>query len=333
MTRMFDLPHDPKTYTMPLGDHLEDLRKRLILALVVPIPLALVLFMFSDGMVEILLEPLLEVQQRNGYPQQVQVLSPPEFLLMKIKLSVIFAIVVSIPWIIMQVWLFIAPGLYPSERRYIHILFPGSVILTVAGLLIMYVIMLPIMLHVLMSLTSGVDMSPDLIPMIQPDAMASGAATIPIMETPPEAAHLGQAWFDPKTATLRMAVGTSTPGSLQILSVPLQGDAVVSQVFQLTSFINFVLLLLLGITVAFQMPLVILLLGWIGVATPEWLCKQRKYALLGCAILAALTTPADVISMFMMLIPLYLLYELGILLLRLLPASRVGGRDLDTEAS
>ncbi|MAT80214.1 MAG: hypothetical protein CMJ29_12880 [Phycisphaerae bacterium] len=330
---MFDLPHDPKTYTMPLGDHLEDLRKRLILALIVPIPLALVLFMFSDGLVEVLLEPLLNVQARNGYPQQVQVLSPPEFLLMKIKLSLIFAIVVSVPWIIMQIWLFIAPGLYPNERRYIHILFPGSVILTIAGLTIMYLIMLPIMLHVLMSLTSGVGVTPELIPMIQPDAMVQGTATIPVMETAPEAVQLGQAWIDPTTSTLRMAVGSGVADQLQILSVPLQGDAVVSQVFQLTSFINFVLLLLLGITIAFQMPLVILLLGWIGIATPEWLEKQRKYALLACAVLAALTTPADVISMFIMLIPLYLLYELGILLLKLLPASRVGGRDLDPEST
>ena len=330
---MFDLPHDPKTYTMPLGDHLEDLRKRIILSLIVPIPLALVLFMFSDGLVEMLLEPLLNVQKKGGYPQQVQVLSPPEFLLMKIKLSVIFAIVLSVPWIIMQIWLFIAPGLYPSERRYIHILFPGSIILTVAGLAIMYLVMLPIMLHVLMSITSGVGMKPELIPMVSTDTGASAAVTIPVLETSPSAVHLGQAWIDPTTATLRMAVGTDSPDTLRILSVPLQGDALVSQVFQLTSFINFVLLLLLGITIAFQMPLVILLLGWVGVVTPQWLSRQRKYALLACAILAALTTPADVVSMFLMLIPLYLLFELGILLLRLLPASRFGGSELTVDES
>ena len=110
---MFDLPHDPKSYTMPLGDHLEDLRKRLIYAPLVPLPLAMVLFMFSDGLVELLLEPLQTVQRQGGFPQQVQVLSPPEFLLMQIKLSIIFAIVLSVPWIIMQTWLFIAPGLYP----------------------------------------------------------------------------------------------------------------------------------------------------------------------------------------------------------------------------
>ncbi|MEE2907993.1 MAG: twin-arginine translocase subunit TatC [Planctomycetota bacterium] len=330
---MFDLPHDPKTYTMPLGDHLEDLRRRLILSLVVPIPLALVLFMFSDGLVELLLEPLLVVQERGGYPQQVQVLSPPEFLLMKIKLSVIFAIVISVPWIIMQIWLFIAPGLYPSERRYIHILFPGSIILTFAGLTIMYFVMLPIMLHVLMSLTSGVGMTPELIPLMQADSAQTAAATIPVLDASPEAVQLGQAWIDPKTATLKMAVGTNVSDTLRILSVPLQGDAVVSQVFRLTSFINFVLLLLMGITIAFQMPLVILLLGWIGIVTPEWLSSKRKYALLLCAILAALTTPADIISMFLMLIPLYFLFELGILLLRLLPASRVGGTDLNMEDS
>ena len=101
----------------------------------------------------------------------------------------------------------------------------------------------------------------------------------------------------------------------------------VAQIFRLNSYINFVLLLLLGITVAFQMPLVILLLGWLGVVSPDGLARQRKYALLACALVAAITTPADIVSMLMMLIPLYLLYELGIFLLRVLPASRVGRED------
>ncbi|MCH2134482.1 MAG: twin-arginine translocase subunit TatC [Phycisphaerales bacterium] len=322
---MFDLPHDPKSFTMPLGDHLDELRKRLILALLIPIPLALVLFTFSDGLVELLLEPLQDVQRNGGYPQQVQVLSPPEFLIMKIKLSIIFAIVISVPWIILQVWLFTAPGLYPWERRFIHILFPGSIILTVAGILIMYVVMLPIMLFVLMSITSGINAPEELIPMVPPGEVDSTVATIPILESPPEAVQLGQAWIDPGTATLRMAVSSEDPASHRILNIPLQGASVVAQVFRLTSYINFVLLLLLGITIAFQMPLVILLLGWIGIVTHEWLSRNRKYALLVCALLAAITTPADVVSMFLMLIPLYLLYELGILLLRVLPASRVAG--------
>ena len=324
---MFDLPHDPTSFTMPLGDHLDELRKRIIYALIIPIPLAILLFIFSDGLVEFLLEPLQTVQRAGGYPQQVQVLSPPEFLLMKIKLSVIFALVITVPWIILQIWMFVAPGLYPSERRFIHVLFPGSIVLTLAGLLIMYAVMLPIMLYVLMSLTTGVNMPPELIPMIPPAEASAGSATLPILDTPPDVVHLGQAWIDLGTGTLRLAVASADPTSHQILSVPLQGQSVVAQIFRLNSYINFVLLLLLGITVAFQMPLVILLLGWLGVVSPDGLARQRKYALLACALVAAITTPADIVSMLMMLIPLYLLYELGIFLLRVLPASRVGRED------
>ena len=80
---------------------------------------------------------------------------------------------------------------------------------------------------------------------------------------------------------------------------------------------------MLGIAIAFQMPLVILLLGWLGLATPEWLKSKRKYALLICGVIAAVTTPADVISMIAMLIPLYALYELGIILVQFIPASAI----------
>jgi sec-independent protein translocase protein TatC len=252
---------------------------------------------------------------------------------MKIKLSVIFAIVLSVPWILMQLWLFVAPGLYPNERRFIHILLPGSALLTAAGLSIMYLVMLPIMLYVLMSITAGIGMAPQLIPQVAADLIDQAVITLPLLPTPPEAAQLGQAWVNETTSMLQIAVASDTPDALRILSLPLQGDSVVAQIFRLTSYINFVLLLLMGITVAFQMPLVILLLGWIGIVTPDWLAKKRKWALLVCAILAAITTPADVVSMFLMLIPLYMLYELGIVLLRVLPANRVGKPARDEPAS
>ena len=70
-------------------------------------------------------------------------------------------------------------------------------------------------------------------------------------------------------------------------------------------------------------PAVILLLGWVGIVKPEVLKRNRKYALLICAVVAAVTTPADVISMLLMLFPLYFLYEFGIVLLTLAPARRV----------
>ena len=67
----------------------------------------------------------------------------------------------------------------------------------------------------------------------------------------------------------------------------------------------------------------ILLLGWMGLAERKVLERNRRYALVACALLGAVLTPADVVSMLLLFVPLYLLYELGIILLRIAPANRV----------
>jgi sec-independent protein translocase protein TatC len=72
-----------------------------------------------------------------------------------------------------------------------------------------------------------------------------------------------------------------------------------------------------------------LLLGWVGVADPDWLKKNRKYALLVLAFISALITPQDIISMLMMLIPLYLLFELGVQLIIWVPAGKIAGNQDD----
>jgi sec-independent protein translocase protein TatC len=81
-----------------------------------------------------------------------------------------------------------------------------------------------------------------------------------------------------------------------------------------------------AIGIAFQLPMVMLLLGWLGIVTPAWLRKNRKYALLILGIISAMITPQDAVSMLMMLVPLYLLYELGIALIVWVPAARVAGK-------
>ena len=110
---------------------------------------------------------------------------------------------------------------------------------------------------------------------------------------------------------------------MKILQLRLDSDGLIAQQFRLSDYIGFVLLMFLAIVIAFQMPLVVLLLGWLGLASTAWLKRQRKYALLVCGVVSAIITPADVISMIVMLVPLYTLYELGILLLMIAPASKV----------
>jgi hypothetical protein len=135
---------------------------------------------------------------------------------------------------------------------------------------------------------------------------------------PPDA-EAGSLWMSWPGQELT-AVVLDADGRTETLYVP---RSFVSQQFQVRPTISFILLMFLAIVLAFQMPLVLVLLGWVGLATPQWLRRRRKYALIICAVISAVITPADAISMIMMLVPLYGLYELGILLMTIAPASRV----------
>lgn len=324
---MLQMPSHPDQYRMAFGDHLDELRRRLLIGLLAPVPLTFLLFFMSDTLLEWLILPLLHVQEAYGFPRQLQVLSPPEFLIMKIKVSIIGALLLSVPWLLWQGWLFIGPGLFPRERRFVYFLLPGSAVLIAAGTALMYFFMLPLMLEVLMSIGGGLTAPATLIETTAATT-TTGLGSLPLLEAMPEAPVAGSAWVLMPHGMLQVAVPESE-GVLRILQLPLEGTDAVAQIFQLTSYVNFVLILLLGIALAFQMPLVIVLLGWTGLVGTSTLRAKRKWALLICSVVAALTTPADVISMAFMLIPLYLLYELGILLLVFVPASRLSEGDMN----
>ena len=91
------MPNDPSEFTMSLGDHIDELRKRVILGLIVPLPLSILIFFIAHILVEWLLLPLQQVQLAWGFPPEVQVLSPPEFLMLELKLSIVLALVLSAP--------------------------------------------------------------------------------------------------------------------------------------------------------------------------------------------------------------------------------------------
>ena len=126
-------------------------------------------------------------------------------------------------------------------------------------------------------------------------------------------------------ADLYVAVAAEEDGAVEVLRVPPARSGAIEQKLRVSFVINFTLVLMLGVVIAFQMPLVILLLGWLNLVTASWLRERRRYALAVCGIVSAVITPADAISMLIMLVPLYALYELGILLVVLAPASAVAG--------
>lgn len=313
----------PPEYTMSFADHLDELRRRVLLALALPIPVSIITFLVSDTLIRWLVLPLSKAFQANGLPTRLQALSPPETLLTKIKLSLIAAVIISAPWILWQLWLFIRPGLYHREQRYVRFLIPGSAILTLAGVALMYFVMLPLMLQVLVAIGQSLDLG---VRLTDEEAAASRIVSqmesIPIRTAPPTDPVPGQAWIEHPGLDLYATISTDD-GPAKTILVPAHGGSLIDQEFRISTYMSFTLILFLGIVIAFQMPLAILLLGWVGLASPEWLATNRKYAFMVCAGVSAIITPADVISMIMMLVPLYGLYELGILLLHAAPASAV----------
>jgi sec-independent protein translocase protein TatC len=83
-------------------------------------------------------------------------------------------------------------------------------------------------------------------------------------------------------------------------------------------YIDFILKFLLASGIVFELPLVIVLLTRMGIVTPDWLAKYRKFALLASFVLGAILTPTpDIFNQLLLSVPIYLLYELGILFARL----------------
>ena len=310
--------------TMSFGDHLDELRKRILLALVVPLPLSIIAFAFSNTLIGVLVLPLNRVLAARGLPRQMQVISPPEIVVTQLKLSVIAAIILSAPWMFWQAWKFISPGLYQHERRFVRFLIPGSAILTLCGVALMYFVMLPLMLRVLILLGSTLHLPSHSTP-IDPRVekiLQQDNLPITLRHHDPPHPQPGEAWV--VWPDMKMFVAVQEPaGEIKPIEVAKPDPPLIAQMFRLSDYVGFVLILFLGIVIAFQMPLAVVLLGWVGIVRAEWLRKQRKYAFFVCAIVAIVITPPDVVSMLIMLLPLYALYELGILLLVIAPASAV----------
>lgn len=310
---------DPSGHAvMTLGDHLDELRRRVLLALAVPVPVAIAAFAFAAPIRDVLCEPALRALRAHDLPAQLQVLNPIETLGSELKLSLVAALVLAAPWIALQVWKFVEPGLYAHERRFVRLLVPMSAVLTILGLALLYFLLLPLMLEVLVSIGGE---PPRLLQSGGPTTVAS-TPVIPTLAESPAHPLPGQLWLTPDH---RLAVAVPVdPQHVEVRTVMLAHDSRLMQQFRLSEYLDFTLDFALGITIAFQTPLVVLLLGWLGVLTPSALARQRRYAIFAAAVIGAVVTPSgDPFSMALLAVPVYLLYELGILLLRVAPPSAV----------
>lgn len=138
-----DGPEDDKP--MPLLDHLIELRKRLIYALVAFFAVFFVTFYFAKPIFSFLMQPAIQ----DGY--KVIVLDIFEFFFVTVKLSAFLALIVGFPLIAVQIWLFVAPGLYRHEKRAFVPFLVATPFMFYAGCALMYYVVLPYVINFMLT--------------------------------------------------------------------------------------------------------------------------------------------------------------------------------------
>ena len=228
-----------------LISHLLELRDRLIKALM-GIGLAFVPCMFySNDIFSFISQPLLEKLPKGASLIATGVMTP---FTTPFKLSFFIAAFIAMPWVIYQLWAFVAPGLYRHEKRFAVPLLVSAIVLFYIGMVFAYFFVFPVMF----------------------------------------------AFFT-----------STTP----------KGVAMMTDINQ---YLDFVLVMFFAFGAAFEVPVAVVLLVITGMVKLEKLKENRGYVLLGIFIFAAMLTPPDAVSQSILAVPMYLLYEGGLLMARIL---------------
>jgi sec-independent protein translocase protein TatC len=310
-------PHhfDPEQYRMTVGEHLEELRRRLILALAGFGLVMILCLVFGQRVMTAFCAPLFETMlSRNLNPQLYYTELAQPFVVF-IEISLISAAALSAPWIVWQFWQFVAAGLYPHERKLVTRYAPLSLALLIGGMLFVYFLVLPWSIQFFLDFGSGVPMPSQLVRSHHTVAVpTTGPSALPRMMIikgdpvdPPEGAY----WYNTDEGRLKMFIH----GDYRVLFF---GSAnLLAPHITLPDYIDLVLGMLITFGLSFQLPLVVMALGKSGIVEFDTLKTFRRYVYFGIAVLAAVITPGDVITATVLLmVPLIGLYELGVWLAR-----------------
>jgi len=259
---------------MSFLDHLQELRTRLIVCLIALFIAAAVSWPLTPVVQRFIQRPLLEpsimqnlrysvaewaqkrypelshqigfqAQPPQVHPHRLNYMAPLEPFFVQMKISLLTGFALAFPVILYEIWLFFAPALYPTEKKYVYLFMPfGSLAFLAGGIFFLYLVW-PLIIS---------------------------------------------------------------------FSLAYESDILYSML-NLTQYVNFCLRLLFIFGLIFELPLVLLILNWAGVVSLEALRKHRKAALLVSAVVAAFH--ADIVTMMAVAIPIYTMYELSIICIRL----------------
>lgn len=232
-----------------LISHLLELRDRLVRAVIGVLILFAPAAFYRRELFSVLADPLMKQLPEGARPIATGVMSP---FIAPIKLAFFTALFLAMPWVLYQVWAFVAPGLYRKEKRFAVPLLVSAILLFYVGTSFAYFAVFPAAFHFFAaSAPEEVLLSPDI-----------------------------------------------------------------------NEYISFALTTFFAFGIAFEIPVVVVLLTLTGMVSVEALRSARGYVIIGVFVAAAVLTPPDPLSQIMMAIPMWLLYEGGVLMARLLARER-----------
>lgn len=224
--------------------HLIELRSRLLNVAIAMLLVFVCLFPWASDLYALLAHPLLAKLPQGGQMIATDVTTP---FFVPLKVTMMAAFLIALPYILYQGWRFVAPGLYAHEKRLVLPLIFASTLLFFCGMAFAYFVVFPVVFGF-------------------------------------------------------------------IVAAAPQGVAVMTDI---DKYLSFVLGMFMAFGVTFQVPVAVVVLVRMGMVSVEKLREIRPYVVVGAFVVGAIFTPPDVVSQFMLAIPLWLLYEAGIVVANL----------------
>ncbi|HWL93711.1 MAG TPA: twin-arginine translocase subunit TatC [Phycisphaerae bacterium] len=320
-------------HRMSFGEHLEELRTRVIRALLGLVASGVLCYYFGEVIIETLTAPYYVAMRDLGFEPQMVQLNPTESFLEYFKISLEFGLVLAAPWVLYQLWQFVAAGLYPHEKRLVRLFAPVSMALFVIGASFMVVVVLTGLMHFLIGFSKSFPLPSEdnlLVRMLQdtpeiqvPATQPGGVSLqIPVVTESPSDPAPGSIWFNERSRKLYVrGVGALYEQSL----VKSSASQFVQPFFSISEYLGFVVNLALAFGLGFQIPIVVVFLIMLDIVPSARMSAARKYIILAIAIGAAVLTPSpDIGTMLLLMVPMILLFEMGLVVGRVMSRRRAG---------
>ena len=226
-----------------ISNHLIELRSRLLKVFALFAILSIAGIPFASEIYSFIASPLIDLLPNGSTMIATEVASP---FMAPIKLVLYVALLLSMPWLFYQTWMFVSPGLYKEEKKVTAPLMLSTIILFFSGVCFAFFVVCPII--------------------------------------------------------FKFFIGMA-PANIQVMT-------------DINQYLSFVFKLLFAFGIAFEIPIATVIIIKSGIATRESLISARPYLIILFLVIGMLLTPPDIFSQLFLAVPMWLLFEIGILFSR-----------------